>query len=466
MKNLLVAIPLVVGLCGGCAENDNQNSKSSYRSVSFSSRIASTRAYENFWEGGDCIGVYMVADGATDWLTQGLAANRKYAADLASDEIASSVIFNAADAQNNIVWPSNGSVVDFVAYYPWSEQCTDCGKLSVDVTSGGELMWSNNARGLTVDDSTPGLSFEHVLTRLRFNIRDTDGRSLSGMSASLEGLPTTATFDLSSGKIADTDNVEAISATVVVDSDDPSAAVITAVVIPGSGFEYQLTMTMADGSTATFAPAAPTDFVAGKRHIYTIELAGEKRAVVTQLSSITPWDELKDDSVYQVETSKSNDSQSGNSGDSGSSSDGGSGSSGDAGGSGGSGGSGPRYSSGIPTALASGYTIEGNYEYISSGVKIAGGQAVLVMNTYSGAVASVAIEVAGNVMISRDGGRIESVTVGETALLCGGATSTDAKKAGTYIFTAPSGEAPRGEIKIVLAVNGTNYFTITGFTIN
>ena len=109
-------------LCG-CIEDTETNESTRGTAVRFATTIPKTRAYDNKWEYGDNIGVYMLPAGSTDWddpETAPLASNRKYGHDMESGDAATGdVLFSGVDEANTLVWPGGGKQVDFIAYYPW-----------------------------------------------------------------------------------------------------------------------------------------------------------------------------------------------------------------------------------------------------------------------------------------------------------------------------------------------------------
>lgn len=118
-------------LCSACGAELPTDGRPA-ATVSFTTSIAATRAFDNVWEGGDMVGIYMVPartgeasyspPSAADWTLledEQISANMKYATDLDAGETGGEVIFSGVDERNTLLWPKDGGAVDFVAYYPW-----------------------------------------------------------------------------------------------------------------------------------------------------------------------------------------------------------------------------------------------------------------------------------------------------------------------------------------------------------
>ena len=84
-----------------------------------------------------------------------------------------------------IRFPEEGTVVDFVACYPYKADLADGLSYSVDVSDQSsqkaiDLMVSNNLTGRDLTNQATGnnLQFTHVLSKLVLNLRSADNGSL------------------------------------------------------------------------------------------------------------------------------------------------------------------------------------------------------------------------------------------------------------------------------------------------
>ncbi len=332
MKKTMNLAAAVAALCSaslaGCIEDGNETTSPVERkAIRFSTTIHTTRAYNSVWEPGDRIGVYMLPAQAALSAEAGpgesgsipLAENKLYTH--GSGNESESVVFAGIDEENTICWPGGGKAVDFTAYYPWrpSDEIPNS-VYPVDLTDQSvqqkiDLMYSANVEG--VSEGNPALMFEHKLTGLVFNVTDRDGTSLEGMTASIEGLPSKAGFDLVTGGIipASESAAEPFDALLFSTSDgDPAdsadddgtreSAVVKAIVLPGEGLDYSVAFTLASGDRAVFS-LENVEYKSGKRYIYDIVLSskpGEKVGFGAsgELSSIVGWEDVKDNEPHDI----------------------------------------------------------------------------------------------------------------------------------------------------------------------
>ena len=293
--------------------------------VEFPTTISKTRAFDDLWEWGDEIGVYMISaaeEPRSDWDGIDLyAENKRYTHDMAEGaEPDDRVVFSRFDADNTIVWPGDGRSFDVVAYYPWRADIGDGYLYQVDLSDQSsqravDLMWSNNV--LDCSSGAPALGFVHKLSKLMFNVTDTTGASLEGLTATFEGLPTTASFSLAAGDVVGgtESGVEPFEGFLAPTSDEDGdgvneSALVEAIVLPGSRPEgYTVTFTLAGGEQALFTVTAP-DYEAGNRYVYTINLTSSANQGASFGSEggakqITGWSDGEGDpGVYEGNISK------------------------------------------------------------------------------------------------------------------------------------------------------------------
>ncbi len=320
-------------LCG-CIGDSIDDESARGTAVRFSTTIPKTRAYDNKWEYGDHIGVYMLPAGSTDWndpQTAPLSSNRKYGHDMESGDAATGdVLFSGVDEANTLVWPGGGKQVDFTAYYPWrATPDPDDFTYLIDISDQDpqkdiDLMWSNNIRGKS--SGSPELRFVHSLTKLVFNVSDLDGTSLENMVTTFEGLPTLAGFDLASGSMIDSYDPGAedplafrgYRSSAGNEGEATGDAIVEAIVIPGSELDYKVTFSIGNsGEKAVFHPSkdGKIDYEPGKRYIYNIRLQprpGEETSFGAdgELESIHNW-ETSDEEGSDHDVDKTGDEQGG-----------------------------------------------------------------------------------------------------------------------------------------------------------
>jgi hypothetical protein len=433
------------------------------KQVKFETAISSTRARGNLWEAGDMIGVYMLPSNATDWVDPApLAENARYGHGLESGT-APGVTFTGV-GDEVIRWPAGDGYVDFVAYYPYRETITGfIYPVNVsDQTSQGDidLLYSDNATEKNSSSGNPALSFEHMLSKLIFNVEDTEGADLEGMSVSIGGLKTTARFDLTTGEMVSGSEGGAVSfdASVISTSDeddDPEqteeCALVEAIVLPGDDLSFTLTFVLDNGDVAVFTET-DVDFESGRRYTYNISLTphfeGGARigfGADGGLSTIKEWIGEND---KDGEAPKASD---------------------------GTPAAGERWHSGILVGSSSLYSVAstGTVEYQEAeGYEISGtggaeeaGKVTVVMNGYPGEIGSVTVTMKRGV--TPHSAEISSVKVGGTSLLYNGSENSVVVTANDdYLFEAPDGTPLTGAVSIVVDGKASGSVFFESFTVN
>lgn len=465
----MIAASLLLLLPGCKRESKTMIPTGTGKPVRFSTIIKTTRAYNNMWEEGDLIGVYMLPSVAGNIFTANgssadpLAENKLYSHETGDES--ESVIFEGIDEENTIFWPGDDRAMDFVAYYPWrpSEDIPE-DIYPVDISDQSvpqeiDLMYSCNAKG--VRSGNPALNFEHKLSSVVFNVVDVDGIALDGMRIVIEGLPTSAGFNLRTGEmIADdeaaTDPFDALlfSTTDTDDDEIRESAVATAIVLPGENMEYTVRFILTNGDEAVFGLDGDS-YEKGKRYIYDINLFSEPGEEVGfgfdgELSTITDWEDVINEEPHDI--IKNHDGLSGNNLPS-------------------DGETGETWSSGALMSDVDGtmYTVSGDYREIEGGCEVAKEKEMVIGKTnYGGGIISVTMNMK---CTPRNAARIESIRVGDASLFYEGETSVNILGSGfemteaSYTFTTADGEAVFGEIEII--IRGTvGSPVVTGFTIN
>ena len=326
MKKITIHAAIIAALATplleGCIRDADKGSDSaSGTAVKFSTTISATRAYDNLWENGDIIGVFMlpVSDSkaeADSEETLPLYGNMKYSHDLKDGDVSEEVVFSGIDDENTIVWPDDGNAFDFVAYYPWrSTENLDNFIYQIDISDQSsqqaiDLMYSDNVKD--VKSGSPALKFTHLLTKLVFNVTDLGDTSLEEMVSTFEGLPALVGFNLVTGEMVpdtkgDATTFEGYLALTTDaeeedgdDDDVPETAVVEAIVLPGEyPDDYTLTFELMSGEKAVFTVENP-EYEAGNRYISDVSLKPRSGESATfgadgKLNSITPWNEITDE---------------------------------------------------------------------------------------------------------------------------------------------------------------------------
>lgn len=259
------------------------------RGISFKSNIQSEinssplRAYDNQWEANDGIGVFMLRSGES--LSNAgarLYSNRQYTTTTGG----TNGIFTAANGQTMFFPEDNSQAVDFIAYYPYNATLNNAQNIAINVATQPaiDLLWSNNLTGMKAGatQSELTLQFAHMLSTVRINIKDAAGVPITNASIKIEGLSTTASFDLSDASISNIADVNAITlptgkSDAIIIPETPTQAVILAV-ISGKTYKYEIPNN--------------TTFQRGKRTTFNLKIAQEGTLEIEGIGAvITDWDE-------------------------------------------------------------------------------------------------------------------------------------------------------------------------------
>ena len=290
-KQLWGAALALIVLGHSCKNDDyrdavpqNENSQ-----VNFSATIAGnigTRVTGNTWDGNDAIGVFMKQ------ASNVLASNKKYTTGGNGNF--------SAQGQDLINYPESGAV-DFIAYYPYNTELTGT-SLPVSVADQSnqaaiDVLYSNNAKGLTKETGTAQLQFAHQLAKVELSVKAGQGvENVNGLSVSYNNVPTTANLDLNTGALNSIGTPANVSAKVTAQN---SAQVVEAILIPGDFSAKEVIFTVASVNYKWTLPNG-TNFEAGKKYTYDIQLqteAGNNTAVVTGAGTITDWINVPSGSV-------------------------------------------------------------------------------------------------------------------------------------------------------------------------
>ncbi|MDI9604533.1 MAG: fimbrillin family protein [Bacteroidota bacterium] len=170
------------------------------RPIELSAEIAGmrTRVTNSTWEKGDAIGVYMIPSGGS-LSASVLRDNVKYSTTGNSS-------FTPANEKEQIIFPFDGSDVDFIGYHPYRDNISNH-SYPVNVSNQSsqsqiDLLYSNNTQGLNDKNPHVGMQFTHQLTKVVLNIEPGQSVNLSELSVIISNANTEATFDLATGMLS------------------------------------------------------------------------------------------------------------------------------------------------------------------------------------------------------------------------------------------------------------------------
>lgn len=240
------------------------------------------------WQSGDLIGVYMFESGTTTPLSN--ASNVIYKA-------GSTGTTTTFSSTTPLKYPTDGSLVSFAAYYPYSSAVSNLVypislANQADGTSKHDLMTANSAQGLSIHTSANvSMTFQHQLTKVAFRFVDKNGTTLSPTALTIEGMNTTANFNIATNMIQNASGVTTITAYKTANGEYEAILLPVTVnanthlvnyTMDGNSFEWSLTQVQG-GLTA---------LQAGYKYTFTLnqdDLTAPAKVVI-ESGSITPWD--------------------------------------------------------------------------------------------------------------------------------------------------------------------------------
>lgn len=268
-----------------CVDNDDKSEwNDGSQPISFTSSIkgVNTRAVDSKWTAGDKIGVFMKATSGD--LVSAIAVNKQHATDANGN-------VSAVDADNALYYPTDGSSVDFIAYYPYTASLTgNVYKVNVADQSKPEnidLLYSNNATGFAKGTANkPQLQFAHQLSQIVFNItKDATVPSLNGLTVTFEGMNTTADFALANGALSNVGAAAKIAAVV-----DETAATAKTIVLPAAALADVKVVFNLNGKTFT-ADYPQKELLTGRKYTHNVKLSDSngQPVIVMDAATIEDW---------------------------------------------------------------------------------------------------------------------------------------------------------------------------------
>ena len=256
-------------------------------------RINPLKAHDATWDANDKIGVYMVAtEVALDKATpEQLYYENKVYTTAAGGE--GTVQFKAATDADKMFFPKNEAKVDFIAFWPQATPVS--ANKTIDINTAGtqpglDLLYSNSLKGknstAVIGDLV--LTFRHVLSAVRIELRNADNTPLTGATLKLEGFKTKSVFSLTTGMHSNIDT----PADMTLTENSSKPAQFNAFVIPQTLTGAKIVVTAA-GKTYSYKIADNTNYADGKRTTYVLKLKDGSLVEVPGFNgTITDWDDL------------------------------------------------------------------------------------------------------------------------------------------------------------------------------
>jgi hypothetical protein len=293
MRNLLMAAFVAAMMIPSCGKDEKELDVRKVE-VRFSPNInvSRTKAAGNSWSAGDAVGVFMVDNG--DVTVSGGNANKKYVAGAAG----TAGNFAAAEPRENNVmyYPEEGDDVDFIAYYPYRQDISTLGTYSVNVAAQTSPADIDLLYAQTSETSPDGysnsytlpvpLAFKHQLSRLTLNITSSGltPEQLQNLQITLQGLNTTASFNLADGTLGNPGGVADVTPCTVTAGSRYEAIVVPQVIAASTvGVLFEISGVI----SYTYSVPAVT-FEKGKEYQYTANITLSN---ITVTGTIDDWEQ-------------------------------------------------------------------------------------------------------------------------------------------------------------------------------
>lgn len=288
---LFTAAVALTAVFSACSDDETSTANNDGRTALSIQAGISTRAIDNAWQANDAIGVIMLKAGSHTPTEN--KTNYKYITATTNGA------FAPADKSQTAYYPTDNSEVDLMAYYPYSTAITTSSfSLPVDVSKQDnlpaiDLMTADKATGHSTKNAEAELKFSHRLSKLVVTIKKTiadgsmDDVDLSGMTAVLQGTPTTAKYDLINDQITDPGQPTDIALSLSYNATEKKY-ISTNIVMPtaaDAGMKIVLTLKNKQQFIVPFK--AGDALVAGTVNLLNITL---HRTTASLVATVLPWE--------------------------------------------------------------------------------------------------------------------------------------------------------------------------------
>ena len=292
MKRNFFVLPLICMILSAC-EGETIDPNRAGKSIRLTADIEGlkTRVSGSTWEKGDAIGVYMKKAGES-LNSDVLANNINY---IYNDDAGN---FNPKDELQTIYFPFNGSNVDFIGYYPFSEAVSNF-TYPIKLTSQSnqaaiDFMYSNNATAMNMSNPNVNLTFSHRLSKLELQIAHYRNLVLEDLSVIITQVPTEASFDLANGTLTASTEPKDIALRV---SSDGNIAVAEAILLPGTDLSASELWFIIGNNEQIYRSSLlgiiPENTLAQSiLHSLNVTLFTDEEAAIVETVSIDPWTTL------------------------------------------------------------------------------------------------------------------------------------------------------------------------------
>lgn len=288
---LLMALMMTVAACGSSGDDPLPEPIVDPTEATFTSTIEvpATKLANNNWVGGEEVGIFMVKSGTSVFQTVSGMANTKYTA--AADG-------KLSPSSTKQTFPTDGSSVSFVAYYPYSTSGST-GNISIDLSSttvDHDLIVATTGATYNTENTAVALSFGHVLSKIQFTVQDASGTAVDASKLSVSAqVNNRGTYSIVSKELTVIQSTEA--ATELAVKSEGGATLAAGILLPSttSGTTQINTLKQVtfsyDGTDYTWSiDEVGIDLDANTQYNYIVKLPTDDTEVtVIEQEAITGW---------------------------------------------------------------------------------------------------------------------------------------------------------------------------------
>lgn len=187
---------------------------------------------------------------------------------------------------DKIFFPINGSL-NFVAYYPYTDTMSG---FDYPIATGSDPLYSTIAAGYNKNNTTVGLQFHHMLSKMRLVMQLSKNiTTFDELNVSIENVSTSGVFNVA------TKEVTRAAATIIkLDfdiADDKKTASIEQLVMPGQNLKDVRFVFKINGSVYTWWPTESMPLESNKEFTHKLELNDDLKIVEVGVATINEWGE-------------------------------------------------------------------------------------------------------------------------------------------------------------------------------
>lgn len=259
----LIALVATMAGCNKDYINVMESKPTPIEFVAYNDDGVQTRVTGSKWDEGDQIGLFAIKN------NQALKSENIFDGnDNVIYETNGSGHFYTKDKY--MYYPSDGSEIDIVGYYPHSNLIVDY-KYPIDIKQQKDVLWSNNLKGISkTNNKNNDLHFKRTLSKVVLNVGvKQQGESLEGMRVSVIGANTAGSLNLATGEVSvDNDSKQDFD---VILSGTATQKEVVALLLPTNLEEViKIKFTFANNKTYTWQ--LPHALASGKVYSYNIKL--------------------------------------------------------------------------------------------------------------------------------------------------------------------------------------------------